>query len=90
MVSDILQNSTSSRPAAWTCAPCDGVHWACRYRREFEKSLPDIFEQFEVGLQRSESKLEISRAKEQAPMAYGLWPMAVGLWPMAYEAVSCR
>ena len=21
----------------------------CRYRREFEKSLPDIFEQFEIG-----------------------------------------
>eukprot|EP00913_Durusdinium_trenchii_P003919 g3628.t1 len=53
VVSDILHNTTSSRPAAWT------------YRREFEKALPDIFEQFEIGLQRSESKLQVSQAKDQ-------------------------
>ncbi|CAJ1333993.1 unnamed protein product [Effrenium voratum] len=61
IVSDILHNTTSSRPAAWA------------YRREFEKSLPDIFEQFEVGLHRSESKLQASQAKEQIARLLKIW-----------------
>lgn len=61
VVSDILHNTTSSRQAAWT------------YRREFEKSLPDIFEQFEIGLQRSESKLQVAQAKEQIVRLLKVW-----------------
>lgn len=61
VVSDILHNTTSSRPAAWT------------YRREFEKALPDIFEQFEIGLQRSESKLQVSQAKDQIVRLLKVW-----------------
>eukprot|EP00434_Breviolum_minutum_P037658 symbB.v1.2.033400.t2/scaffold4144.1/size43914/2 len=61
VVSDILHNTTSSRQAAWT------------YRREFEKSLPDIFEQFEIGLQRSESKLQVSQTKDQIVRLLKVW-----------------
>eukprot|EP00933_Yihiella_yeosuensis_P015578 TRINITY_DN13549_c0_g3_i1.p1 TRINITY_DN13549_c0_g3~~TRINITY_DN13549_c0_g3_i1.p1 ORF type:complete len:1097 (-),score=293.80 TRINITY_DN13549_c0_g3_i1:124-3414(-) len=63
IVSDILHNTTSSRPAAWT------------YRREFEKSLPDIFEQFEISLsrQREISKLQAERVKDQALKMLRVW-----------------
>ncbi|CAE7943990.1 RRC1, partial [Symbiodinium sp. KB8] len=61
VVSDILHNTTSAKPAAWT------------YRREFEKSLPDIFEQFEIGLSRSESKIQVAQAKEQIAKILKVW-----------------
>lgn len=61
LVSDILHNTTSSKPAAWA------------YRREFEKSLPDIIEHFHVSLSRLESRIGADKAREQVMRILNVW-----------------
>lgn len=61
VVSDVLHNTASSRPAAWA------------YRREFERSLPDIFENMHLSLARLESKIERSRAQEKVVQLVRIW-----------------
>jgi len=61
VVSDILHNTCSSRPAAWA------------YRREFEKSLPDIFEHFHFSLGRLQSRLQADKAREQVVRVLQIW-----------------
>lgn len=61
LVSDILHNTCSSRPAAWA------------YRREFEKSLPDIFEHFYVALSRVESRLAADKTRHQVNRLLHIW-----------------
>ena len=39
----------SSMMCIFACMLCKFCDRCARYRREFEKSLPDIFEQFEIG-----------------------------------------
>lgn len=61
IVSDILHNTCSSKPSAWA------------YRREFEKSLPDIFEHMHISLARQESRLAADKAKEQVVRLVRIW-----------------
>ncbi|CAK0789088.1 unnamed protein product, partial [Prorocentrum cordatum] len=61
IVSDILHNTASSRPSAWA------------YRREFEKSLPDIMEHFNIAIARADSKLQAEKAKEQVMRILRVW-----------------
>lgn len=61
VVSDILHNTCSSRPAAWA------------YRREFEKSLPDILEHFHIAFTRLESKIQQERYREQVLKILHVW-----------------
>jgi len=61
IVSDILHNTCSSRPAAWA------------YRREFEKSLPDILEHMHISLLRQESRLAADKAREQVVRILHVW-----------------
>lgn len=61
IVSDVLHNTCSSRPAAWA------------YRREFEKSLPDIFEHMHISFQRMESRLQADKAREQVVRILHVW-----------------
>jgi len=61
VVSDILHNTCSSRPSAWA------------YRREFERSLPDILEHLHLSLIRQESRLAADRAREQVIRILHIW-----------------
>mmetsp|Transcript_74635 Transcript_74635/g.131959 ORF Transcript_74635/g.131959 Transcript_74635/m.131959 type:complete len:751 (+) Transcript_74635:209-2461(+) len=61
VVSDILHNTCSSRPAAWA------------YRREFEKSLPDILEHMHIAFSRLESKIQFDRYREQVLKILHVW-----------------
>jgi len=61
IVSDILHNTASSKPSAWA------------YRREFERSLPDIFEHMHISLARQESRLAADKAREQVIRLLRVW-----------------
>lgn len=61
VVSDVLHNTASSQKSAWA------------YRREFEKSLPDILEHFQIALSRAESRLQAEKAKEQVARILKVW-----------------
>jgi len=61
VVSDILHNTTSSKPAAWA------------YRREFERSLPDILEHMHLSLIRLESKIDLEKFRDQVLKVLRVW-----------------
>jgi len=61
IVSDVLHNTCSSKPSAWA------------YRREFEKSLPDILEHMHISLARQESRLAADKAREQVVRILHAW-----------------
>lgn len=61
VVSDILHNTASSRPAAWA------------YRREFERSLPDIFEHLHLAIAREESRIQADQARQVAGRILRIW-----------------
>eukprot|EP00971_Amphidinium_carterae_P134111 2657619-Amphidinium_carterae.1 len=61
LVSDILHNTSSSRPAAWA------------YRREFEKSLSDVFEHMHVAFLRVDSRIAADKGKEHMMKLLKIW-----------------
>jgi len=61
VVSDVLHNTCSSKPAAWA------------YRREFEKVLPDIFEHIYTSLRRVESRLQADKSRDQVIKILRIW-----------------
>mmetsp|Transcript_71873 Transcript_71873/g.113871 ORF Transcript_71873/g.113871 Transcript_71873/m.113871 type:complete len:1139 (+) Transcript_71873:152-3568(+) len=61
LVSDVLHNTSSSKPAAWA------------YRREFERSLPDILEHLFLTLDRMESKLDVERYRQSVCKVLSVW-----------------
>eukprot|EP00927_Polykrikos_kofoidii_P045087 TRINITY_DN3894_c0_g1_i1.p1 TRINITY_DN3894_c0_g1~~TRINITY_DN3894_c0_g1_i1.p1 ORF type:complete len:1165 (+),score=247.60 TRINITY_DN3894_c0_g1_i1:210-3704(+) len=61
VVSDVLHNTCSSKPSAWA------------YRREFERSLPDILEHFHAVFSRVESRIQADRARDQVIRILRVW-----------------
>jgi len=61
LVSDILHNTTSTKPSAWA------------YRREFEKSLPDILEHLYLSLMRVESKIDLIKFRNAVLRILHVW-----------------
>merc|ERR1712185_141482 len=61
VVSDVLHNTCSSKQGAWT------------YRREFEKSLPDIFEHLHVAVSRMEPSIKKENFNDQTVRMLRVW-----------------